>query len=350
MRSGSSPRHSTMSVVASSWRVPAWCSRIARLSRRSVSGAGPTGSRLARHQLDEARRAEEVAAGVAGLDDAVGVQQQPVAALQPLLADDRPRASSPSGGFTGSSSSLTTRLLRTRSAGGCPAVIQLHNPVRTSSWPTTGGDERVDAEGRREVLVHRTDGVDEVEPGPAGPAQGTERNGRQQRCLQAVTHRVDQRDVQHAAVERVVEAVTRHLVRRHENGGDGDLGRGEAERGQLRPLQLGRQRERHAAAHPLDRVAVEPSGHDELGDQRRDREAVRVDRSGVLEWLDEGHLEDAEALGPVENRRPHGGAVVRRRGVRHDVGERASASVPSIDTASRRYGVPLTRGISTVWS
>ncbi len=56
------------------------------LSRRSVSAAGRP-SAACRATNSTSQLAEERAAGVAGLFDAVDAEQQPVAGLQSLLAD-----------------------------------------------------------------------------------------------------------------------------------------------------------------------------------------------------------------------------------------------------------------------
>ena len=110
-------------MLASSWSRPPWWSRTAWVSRRTVSGGGWPAA-ISRVRKSTSRSSPNQApGGVAGLGDAVGVEGQPVAGLEHLLADGqargRPGRRAPAGP---PASYLTTRPSRSSSGGGCPAL------------------------------------------------------------------------------------------------------------------------------------------------------------------------------------------------------------------------------------
>jgi hypothetical protein len=134
-----------------------------------------------------------------------------------------------------------------------------------------------------------------------------------------VTDGVEEPDMQHVAVDSVVERVTADLVTGLEDRADrrhvGRVG----QRRQLVPDDLGSHLHRQPAADPFEGVPVQPATRDRLGEQRRHREQV------VPLWRHRGggyQLDHAEPFGAVDQRKPEPVPVLGGGGKRLAGGER----------------------------
>ena len=137
------------------------------------------------------------------------------------------------------------------------------------------------------------DRLDVLAVAPGVPV-GADGKRREQARPDAVPHAVEHRDVQAVVVERVVEGVTRHFVRRLQQPRDHRARSVQGQRRQQVPLH--RRRQRHAPAAPpdVDQVGVPPGpGHQQpgqvaqvgavrqrrlVGRRHRDREHADPDR------------------------------------------------------------------------
>jgi hypothetical protein len=125
---------------------------------------------------------------------------------------------------------------------------------------------------------------------------------------QPVAHRVEDRERQHLAVQRVVEAVAADLVRRLEQAGDGRAAGGEREGRQQGPLHLGGEVQIGAATLQVVAVGVGGGRHDE---QRGEQAELLGELAALLVQVVDRQCEDAEPLGALGHGHPqqHGAVV-----------------------------------------
>ena len=260
---------------------------------------------------DEVRQpllAEELPVGRAGLGDAVGVEHQAVAGLQPGLAADRPVVLQTQWA-AGWAVRRPHQRRATHDEGFGVAGVDPQQPpgVDVQAGEHRGG-ELTGAElgGDRGVDLHRD--VRQVKHVAAGVPVGTDRDTGQHRGRQPVPDRVDHQQVHHAAVDGVVEGVATDVVGRLQPAGDDHPLGAEGHRGQELPLHLRGQGQGLAAAQPGEHVAVGVVDHDQLGDEADERpEVVYLVAGGRLPEDQLGH---AEPLDPLQQRQPEPVAVL----------------------------------------
>jgi hypothetical protein len=215
-----------------------------------------------------------------------------------------------------------------RVPGGDPSV----DPGGGVELTEHGGDERAGVL-RADPLVDRPVRVRQVQPGAPGIAVRVQRQRGQRAGADAVPDGVEQGDVHDVAVRRVVERVPAHVVAGLQDRRDQGTVRGEGQRGQLVPDDLGGELHRQPAPGPLHRVAVEPPARDQLRDQRGDHPEVAA--PPVVRRAVQVDLEHAQAFGAVQQRQPEtGGLAGRLGGAERDPGQGV------VDLAR----LPVTRG------
>ena len=131
-------------------------------------------------EVDQSILAEELAMRVAGFDDAVGVEQQPVTRLELFVPDSRagPTAPpcTPSGVRGGCASSLTDRRRARSRGGGCPASRYCSTPVAVSRLASTAVTNRAGPTFRSEQFVGVRGEGDEIgDTLSAGQSDGGDR-------------------------------------------------------------------------------------------------------------------------------------------------------------------------------
>ena len=206
-------------------------------------------------------------------------------------------------------------------------------------------DEALLGELPADGLVHGRVGRGEVEAAAAAVAVRRDREGGGARRRQAMTHRVEDREVQEVLVVGVVEGVAAVVVAGLEHPGDDQAVGGEDQRRRQLPQQLGGDRHLAPAADDLEDVAVVGLRDDGLRQEVR-QALPQLDRArgNVTGPGPDRDLDHPQALGAVEQRQPQAAAVRRLAGGAVDrAGAEAAPGDGPVDGQRVAHGDVLAR-------
>ena len=268
------------------------------------------GRGLAFEEVDEPVEAEHRPSGVAGLGDAVGVEDDGVLGLEPLLLHLAFAAAQPEGqpsgageGLDHSAAAQHQRMRMPRGQIAQPAGVQ----VELGEDP---GGEPLPAEPLGEDVIDHDGGVEQAPALPAAVAVRGQRDRGDDARVQGVAHGVEDGQVHPVGVGGVVEGVSAHVVGGLEDTADHQPVVAEGQWWEQLPEQLRGHGVGALAPHPVNRVAVGGLDVDQVSEQARDR-PERVVQRGVVGIGAGGQrdVEYAEALHSVEQRQPQPGRV-----------------------------------------
>lgn len=241
------------------------------------------------------------------LDQSVGEAEDAVSAFQTHLADLWLRSAQADRECRGGGQPTREAVVANEHRQRVSRIDPLHASRGRVQPHHLRGDEVV----RTELLCHSGvhEGIDLRQPGSeaAGVAVGADGHGGHGGRVQTVPHRVDHGHVEDVVVERVVEAVARHVVGGFQDSGHGDARHDHGQRRQQRPLDLGGDAHRFTAPGMEEQVGVAVFGHQQVGHQAG--EPAQHAAVVVIDAV-QRHGHDAHLVAAVQQRQVDPYAVV----------------------------------------